>query len=119
MAEVMAVIGDIDGKTCIINDDMIDTGGTLIGSINELKKMGAGDIYVCATHGIFSRNAVQRLEEAPIAECVVTNAIAEPDANKPGGKVKTISIANEFAECIYNVFMSRPFSGIFGGNSTI
>ena len=81
--------------------------------------MGAGDIYVCATHGIFSRNAVQRLEEAPIAECVVTNAIAEPDANKPGGKVKTISIANEFAECIYNVFMSRPVSGIFGGNSTI
>ncbi len=119
MAEVMAVIGDIEGKTCIINDDMIDTGGTLIGSINELKKMGAGDIYVCATHGIFSRNAVQRLEEAPIAECVVTNAIAEPDANKPGGKVKTISIANEFAECIYNVFMSRPVSGIFGGNSTI
>ena len=96
MAEVMAVIGDIEGKTCIINDDMIDTGGTLIGSINELKKMGA-----------------------PIAECVVTNAIAEPDANKPGGKVKTISIANEFAECIYNVFMSRPVSGIFGGNSTI
>ena len=119
MAEVMAVIGDIEGKTCIINDDMIDTGGTLIGSINELKKMGAGDIYVCATHGIFSRNAVQRLEEAPIAECVVTNAIAEPDANKPGGKVKTISIANEFAECIYNVFMSRPVSGIFGGNATI
>ena len=47
------------------------------------------------------------------------NAIAEPDANKPGGKVKTISVANEFAECIYNVFMSRPVSGIFGGNSTI
>ncbi len=83
MAEVMAVIGDIDGKTCIINDDMIDTGGTLIGSINELKKMGAGDIYVCATHGVFSRNAVARLEEAPIAECVVTNAIPVPEANQP------------------------------------
>ncbi len=119
MAEVMAVIGDIEGKTCIINDDMIDTGGTLIGSINELKKMGAGDIYVCATHGIFSRNACERLEEAPIAECVVTNAIPVPQANRPGKKVKTISIANEFAECIYSVFMSRPVSGIFGGNSNI
>lgn len=119
MAEVMAVIGDIRGKTCIINDDMIDTGGTLIGSINELKKMGAGDIYVCATHGIFSRNAVERLEEAPIAECVVTDAIPVPQANQPGKKVKTISIASEFAECIYNVFTSNPVSHIFGGNSNI
>lgn len=119
MAEVMAVIGDIKGKTCIINDDMIDTGGTLIGSINELKKMGAGDIYVCATHGIFSRNAVERLEEAPIAECVVTDAIPVPQANQPGKKVKTISIASEFAECIYSVFTSNPVSHIFGGNSNI
>ena len=50
----MGIIGDIKGKTCIINDDMIDTAGTLCANVKELKAMGAGDIYVCATHGIFS-----------------------------------------------------------------
>ena len=115
VAEVMAVIGDIKGKTCIINDDMIDTGGTLVGSINELKKMGAGDIYVCATHGIFSGAAIERLQGAPIVECVVTDAIPCAVANQPGSKIKTVSMANEFAECIYNVFTNNPVSSIFGG----
>ena len=67
-AEVMGIIGNIVGKTCIINDDMIDTGGTLVGSITKLKAMGAGDIYVSATHGIFSGQAIERLERAPIVE---------------------------------------------------
>ena len=71
-AEVMGIIGDIKGKTCIINDDMIDTAGTLCANVRELKALGAGDIYVCATHGIFSGEAVQRLNDAPIVECVVT-----------------------------------------------
>ena len=67
-AEVMGIIGNIVGKTCIINDDMIDTGGTLVGSITKLKAMGAGDIYVSATHGIFSGQAIERLERAPIVD---------------------------------------------------
>lgn len=74
-AEVMGIIGDIKGKTCIINDDMIDTAGTLCANVKELKAMGAGDIYVCATHGIFSGPAIERLNDAPIVECVVTDAI--------------------------------------------
>ncbi len=69
-AEVMGIIGDIKGKTCIINDDMIDTAGTLCANVRELKALGAGDIYVCATHGIFSGEAVQRLNDAPIVEAV-------------------------------------------------
>ena len=69
-AEVMGIIGDIEGKTCVINDDMIDTAGTLCASVRELKKMGAGDIYVCATHGIFSGPAVERLNDAPIVGVV-------------------------------------------------
>ncbi len=64
-AEVMGIIGDIKGKTCIINDDMIDTAGTLCANVKELKAMGAGDIYVCATHGIFSGPAIERLNDAP------------------------------------------------------
>ena len=89
-AEVMGIIGDIKGKTCIINDDMIDTAGTLCANVKELKALGAGDIYVCATHGIFSGPAIERLNEVPIVECVVTDAIPV----EVGGKIKTISVAD-------------------------
>ena len=116
-AEVMGVIGDIVGKTCIINDDMIDTGGTLVGSINKLKEMGAGDIYVSATHGIFSGKAIERLENAPIVECVVTDAIPCEIANTPGSKIKQISVADELAEAIYNVYMNHSVSAAAGGNA--
>lgn len=115
-AEVMGIIGDIKGKTCIINDDMIDTAGTLCGSVKKLKEMGAGDIYVCATHGIFTYPAIDRLQEAPIEECIVTDVIPCSVANQPGSKIKTISIANELAEAIYSVYVNKPVSNIFGGN---
>ena len=115
-AEVMGIIGDIKGKTCIVNDDMIDTAGTLCGSVKKLKEMGAGKIYVCATHGIFTDPAIERLQEAPIEECVVTDVIPCAVANQPGSKIKTISIANELAEAIYSVYMNKPVSNIFGGN---
>ena len=115
VSEVMGIIGDIKGKTCIVNDDMIDTAGTLCGSVKKLKEMGAGDIYVCATHGIFSGPAIERLEEAPIEECVVTDVIPCEVANAEGSKIKSISIANELAEAIYSVYMNEPVSNIFGG----
>ena len=117
-AEVMGIIGNIVGKTCIINDDMIDTGGTLVGSINKLKEMGAGDVYVCATHGIFSGKAIELLENAPIEECVVTDAIPCEVANNPGSKIKQISVANMLAQCIYNVYTDNSVSeSSKGGNS--
>ena len=119
VSEVMGVIGDIKGKTCIINDDMIDTAGTLCGSVNKLKEMGAGDIYVCATHGIFSGPAIERLQAAPLEECVVTDAIPCAVANKPGSKIKTISIAKEMADAIYAVYANNSISEIFGGNSEL
>ena len=113
-AEVMGIIGDIKGKTCIINDDMIDTAGTLCAAIRELKAMGAGDIHVCATHGIFSGPAVERLNDAPIVECVVTDSVPQPEENLTG-KINTISVANEIAECIYHVFTETSVSGMVGG----
>ena len=116
-AEVMGIIGDIVGKTCIVNDDMIDTAGTLVGSITKLKEMGAGDIYVSATHGIFSGEAIQRLERAPIVECVVTDAIPCDVANTPNSKIKQISIAEALARCIYNVYTDHPVSESSYGNS--
>ena len=115
-AEVMGVIGDIEGKTCIINDDMIDTAGTLCGAVRELKAKGAGDIYVGATHGLFSGPACQRLAEAPIEEVVVTDAVplnAECAANP---KIKVLSLADEFARAIQNVYTESSVSGMFGIN---
>ena len=100
----MGIIGDIKGKTCIINDDMIDTAGTLCANVKELKAMGAGDIYVCATHGIFSGPAIERLNDAPIVECLVTDAIPV----EVGGKIKTISVAEEFAQAISAVYHEGP-----------
>ncbi|MBM6868183.1 ribose-phosphate diphosphokinase [Collinsella tanakaei] len=111
-AEVMGIIGNIEGKTCIINDDMIDTAGTLCASVRELKKMGAGDIYVCATHGIFSGPAVERLNDAPIVECVVTDSIPV----EVGGKIKTITVANEFADAINAVYAEQSVSLLVGGD---
>ena len=111
-AEVMGIIGDIEGKTCIINDDMIDTAGTLCANVRELKALGAGDIYVCATHGIFSGQAIQRLNDAPIVECLVTDAIPVEE----GGKIKTISVAGEFAETISAVYYEQSVSTLVGGD---
>ena len=99
-------------QTCIINDDMIDTAGTLCASVRELKKMGAGDIYVCASHGIFSGPAIERLNDAPIVECVVTDSIPV----EVGGKIKTITVANEFADAISAVYGERSVSKLIGGD---
>ena len=115
-AEVMGIIGDIKGKTCIINDDMIDTAGTLCGSLNKLKEMGAGDIHVCATHGLFTGPAIERLENSPIVECVVTDSVRCTHANKPGSKIKMISVARELAEAIHHVYCNEPTTEIFGGD---
>ena len=94
---------------------MIDTAGTLCGSVRKLKEMGAGDIYVSATHGIFSGPAIERLEDAPLEECVVTDIIPCEVANKPGSKIRAISVANELAEAINSVYMRQSVSEIFGG----
>ncbi len=111
-AEVMGIIGNIEGKTCIINDDMIDTAGTLCANVRELKKLGAGDIYVCATHGIFSGPAIERLNDAPIVECLVTDSIPV----EVGGKIKTITVADEFASAINAVYVEQSVSKLVGGD---
>lgn len=117
-AAVTGIIGDIEGKTCIVNDDMIDTAGTLCAGVTELKKMGAGDIYVCATHGIFSGPGVQRIEEAPIVECVVTDAVPL-DPTCHDDKIKVISVADEFAECIQRIYNEISVSGMFGADMNL
>lgn len=114
MAEVMGIIGDIEGKTCIVNDDMIDTAGTLCGAMKELKAKGAGDIYVCATHAIFSGPALERIEESPIVECVVSDTV--PKHQDAPSSIKYLSVAHELAECIYNVYAEHSVSDMFGAD---
>ena len=116
-AEVMGVLGDIKGKTCIINDDMIDTAGTLCGAVNELKAMGAGPIYVGATHGLFSGKAYERLAAAPIEEVAVTDAVPVPAEHLGGdSKIKILSLADEFAKAIQNVYDETSVSAMLGVN---
>ena len=78
VAEVLNVVGDVEGRDCLIPDDMIDTAGTVTEAARALKKLGAKDIYVCATHALLSGPAVERLCAAPIVEVSVTNTIAIP-----------------------------------------
>lgn len=115
VAEITSVIGDVAGKTVIINDDMIDTAGSICAGIKALKNMGAGDIYVSATHGLLSGPACDRLEAADIKEVVVTDAVPVPE-EKLGTKVKVISVAPLFAQAISNVFNDRSVSELFDPN---
>ena len=101
-AEITALIGDVTGKICIINDDMIDTGGSLVAAADTLKAKGADCIYACATHGILSGPAFDRIENSCIEEVVVTNTIPVP-LDRQTGKINVISVAPLLAKTIKNV----------------
>ena len=92
VAEVVNVVGDVAGKNCILADDMIDTGGTMAEAVHALKRLGANDIYICATHALLSGPAVERLSAAPVTEVAVTNTIAiPPERHFPALKVLSIA----------------------------
>ena len=102
-SEITALIGDVTGKICIINDDMIDTGGTLCAAADTLLARGAEAVYVCATHGLFSGPAFDRIENSNITEVVVTDAVPVP-LERQTGKIKVLSVAPLVAKtsnCVY------------------
>mgnify|MGYP000258398373 CR=1 FL=1 len=111
-AEVMGVIGDIVGKTCIINDDMIDTAGSLVAAATTLKAKGAEKVYACATHGLFSGPAYERIANSSIEEVVVTNAVPVP-LERQTGKVKVLSVGPLFAKTISNVYNNGSVASLF------
>ncbi|MCH4184630.1 MAG: ribose-phosphate pyrophosphokinase [Eggerthellaceae bacterium] len=111
-AEITALIGDVQGKICIINDDMIDTAGSLTGAISTLKANGADKVYACATHPVFSGPAYDRLENADVEEVVVCNTIPVP-LEKQTGKITVISVAPLFARAIANVYSNGSVSELF------
>lgn len=111
-AEITALIGDVTGKVCILNDDMIDTAGSVVAAVKTLKARGAEEVYVCATHPVFSGPAYERLENCPVEEVVVCNTIPVP-AEHLGGKIKVISVAPLFAKAISAVYSNGSISELF------
>jgi ribose-phosphate pyrophosphokinase len=116
--EEMAVVGEVDGRPCVLVDDMIDTAGTVAKGASALAAMGGGPIFVGATHPVLSGKAVQLLEEAPIQEVVVTNSMPIPE-EKQFSKLKVLSIAPLIASALRAVFEDSSVSEIFGGENQL
>jgi ribose-phosphate pyrophosphokinase len=112
VAEVVNVVGDVEGKDCLIPDDMIDTGGTMSEAIHALKRLGAQDIYACATHALLSGPAVERLQNSPVTEITVTNTIALPPERK-FDKLKILSIAGLLSKAIGYTHSDNSVSSLF------
>jgi ribose-phosphate pyrophosphokinase len=113
VSEVMHIIGEVEGKTCLILDDMIDTAGTLVNAANALMSAGAKRVSACASHAVLSGPAVKRISESPISEVVVTNSIPLSDDARASGKFKVVSIARLLAEAIRRIHNSDSVSSLF------
>src|SRR3989449_2222303 len=92
-AEVMNVIGDVDGRTCVLQDDIIDTAGTITKGANALKENGASQVLACAVHGVLSGPAIERIEKSPIDKLIVTNTIPLTPAASATNKIVALSVA--------------------------
>lgn len=112
VSEVMNIIGDIKGKTCILLDDMIDTAGTITNGAQALADRGAKAVYACCTHGVLSGPAMERLDKSPIEELLTLDTIVIPDERKIP-KIKTISVASLFAEAIKRIYNDTSLSELF------
>ncbi len=118
VAEIMEVIGDVNGKVAIMVDDMIDTAGTITAGAQKLIDMGAREVHVAATHAVLSGPAYERLEESIIKEVVVTDTLPlNPD--KKTSKIKVLSIATTLADTIQSVFRDESVSRLFEGNDQL
>lgn len=114
IAEAMNVIGNVNGKECIIIDDMIDTAGTLVEACKALRKHGATKIYACATHPVFSDPAIKRISEcAELDRVIVTDTIPLTEAAKKLDKIKLLSTAELLAKAIHRTFNNDSVSSLF------
>ena len=113
VAEVMHLIGDVRGKIAIILDDMIDTAGTLTQAARALKENGASAIYACATHGVLSGPAIERINNSDIEEIVLTDTIPLGDKEQQSSKVRMLSVADLLAEAIRRIHEDESVSSLF------
>ena len=107
------IIGDVKDKICVMFDDIIDTAGTICEAARMLKEKGARDVYVCAVHPVFSGPALERLQDSPIKEVIVTNTIPLKDTYIPD-KIKQVSVAPLLGEAISRIHDDKSVSSLFG-----
>jgi ribose-phosphate pyrophosphokinase len=112
VSEVMNVIGDIEGKTAILVDDMIDTAGTITNAANVLMDMGAKEVYACATHGVLSGPAIERIDASVMKELILLNTVPVA-AGRMIKKIRMLSVAPLFAEAISRIFTNDSISRLF------
>ncbi|MFO1464462.1 MAG: ribose-phosphate pyrophosphokinase [bacterium] len=113
VSEVMNVIGEVEGKTAIIVDDMVDTAGTLTQAAKALADNGAKKVYACATHGVLSGAALERIDKSVLSALVVTNTIQQPEEVLKHPKIKVLSMAKLLGEAISRITHSDSVSSLF------
>jgi ribose-phosphate pyrophosphokinase len=113
VSEVMHVIGDIEGRNCVIMDDMIDTAGTLVKAAEVLKERGAKSVYAYCTHPVFSGPAIERIKKSQIDEVVITNTIPLAAGAKGTDKIRQLSVAFLFAETIRRISDGESVTSLF------
>ena len=112
VAEVMNIVGFVEGKTCILIDDMIDTAGTITLAANALKESGALEVYACCTHAVLSGPAIERIDNSAIKELVITNSIALPE-KKNSSKIVKLSVGKLIGEAIVRIHEHKSVSVLF------
>jgi ribose-phosphate pyrophosphokinase len=112
VAEVMNVIGEVSGRNVILFDDMIDTGGTIVNAARALEEHGAKSIYVGCTHGVFSGDALRRIDDSPIKELVITNTVPL-GGKRPASKLKVLSVAKLLGEAMRRIHNGESVSSLF------
>jgi ribose-phosphate pyrophosphokinase len=112
IAEVLNVVGEVGDRDCLIIDDMVDTAGTMCEAARALKRLGAKEVYACASHGLLSGPAADRLTAAPIAELAITNTIHLPEERR-FDRLKVLSIAPLFSQAIRNTHSDQSVSSLF------
>lgn len=112
-AEVMNIIGEIDGRDCLITEDMIDSAGTLIKASEAMKAAGAKSIYAVCTHSVFSKNAVERLEASPIDKIIITDTITKHIDLSQSTKIEVVSVAGLIGDAIKNIHEGTSISSLY------
>lgn len=113
VAEVMNVIGDVKGRSALIVDDIVDTAGTLVNTVEALKDAGAVEVYAGATHGVLSGPAIERIQNSSLKELVVTNTIPLHRAARECGKIRVLSVAGLLAQAIESIHDETSVSVLF------
>jgi ribose-phosphate pyrophosphokinase len=111
--EVMNVVGDVEGRTCVIQDDIIDTAGTIAKAATALKANGAARVFACAVHGVLSGPAMDRIEKAPLEKLIVSNTIPLTGERAKCGKIMTLSVAKLLAQAIRSIHEESSVSSLF------